>query len=318
LDHCAALIETLIPEQAENFMAARDLYLQGAFPAAQLKNESLLAWAEAQRSFIGQILGHRFVGLCQARLASYEDAVAHLRHALALAADCGCRVQVLLCSMQLGSTLRRQGELLPAYELFRDSLEQATLPDYIHERARLYGYMGSLLEQLGQRGAAFDAYSRMEELCELLGNANRLANARGMVARAAEFRGDLDLAQRKYEDECRLAEESGNIARLISGKLHLASLLAKRGRTADAQANGRRADLLRRSGCANRSCGTERPGQRAMGMSGQNLETGRAALAGASCRHNRTTSADRKCAGLASLEASLSPGLRLSRCRSSG
>ena len=126
-----------------------------------------------------------------------------------------------------GATLRRDGKPLEAYELFRKHLERATLPNYIHERARLYGNYGALLDQLGQRAAADDGYARLEELCELLGNPDRLANARGLAARSADLRQDQETALRKYEDERRLAEQSGNVARQVAATLHMARMNGK-------------------------------------------------------------------------------------------
>ncbi len=127
-------------------MLARELYLQCSYAESQEQNELLLEWAEAAQNITGRILGLRFIGLCQSRRGLYDDAVARLRSALELAQESCCRVQALLCTMQLGATLRQQGELLPAYELVRDALDQATLPDYIQERTRICGFYGSLRE----------------------------------------------------------------------------------------------------------------------------------------------------------------------------
>lgn len=223
-------IRSLLPEeQVPGFVAARDAYLRSAFDEALGRNQQLLAWAEEQAHQQGRILGNRFVGLCALRLDRLQMASEHLRRALDLAEASSCEAQVLLCRMHLGETLRRDGQMLAAYELFCTALAQAKLPAFLQERARLYGHYGSLLDQLGQRSAAAEVHGRMEELCELIGNPNRLANARGLVGRAAEFRGEREVAQHKYEDECRLAEQSGNEARLLTGKLHLALLYARKG-----------------------------------------------------------------------------------------
>lgn len=229
MDACteAQIGNLLPPEPAKLFLAARDAYLQADFQKALELDWKMLAWAKANQHLIGQLLGHRFIGLCHFRLEALDESTHHLNDALKLAEDASCLPQVLLCANHLGATLRRAGKLLEAYELFRKYIEQATLPAYLHERARLYGNYGALLDQLGQRAAADDAYARMDELCELHGNADRLANARGLAARSADLRGDQEPALRKYEDERRLAEQSGNVARRVAATLHMARMNGK-------------------------------------------------------------------------------------------
>jgi len=217
----------LPPEPAKWFLEARAAYLQADFKNALQLDTKVLAWAKDHQHLTGQILGHRFIGLCHFRLEALDESTNHLTEALRLAEDASCLPQVLLCANHLGATLRRAGKLLDAYELFRKYLERATLPDYIHERARLYGNYGALLDQLGQRAAADDGYARLEELCELLGNPDRLANARGLAARSADLRDDQETALHKYEDERRLAEQSGNVARQVAATLHMARMNGK-------------------------------------------------------------------------------------------
>lgn len=225
----------LPPEPAKLFLEARAAYLQADFKKALKLDTQVLAWADAHQHLIGQILGHRFIGLCHFRLDALVESKDHLNVALKLAEDASCLPQVLLCANHLGATLRRDGKLLEAYELFRKHLERATLPDYIHERARLYGNYGALLDQLGQRAAADDGYARLEELCELLGNPDRLANARGLAARSADLRQDQETALHKYEDERRLAERSGNVARRVAATLHMARMNGKLKRFKEAE-----------------------------------------------------------------------------------
>ncbi len=225
----------LPPEPAKLFLEARAAYLQADFKQALELDRKVLAWAEAHQHRTGQILGHRFIGLCHFRPDALDASTNHLTEALRLAEDASCLPQVLLCANHLGATHRRAGKLLDAYDLFRVYLERATLPDFIHERARLYGNYGALLDQLGQRAAADDAYARMEELCELIGNPDRLANARGLAARSADLRQDQQTALHKYEDERRLAEQSGNVARRVAATLHMARMNGKLKRFKEAE-----------------------------------------------------------------------------------
>ena len=228
-------------EQAENFLQARAAYLQARYAEALALDQKILQWAEHMEHVAGKILGHRFVGLCHFRLDQPKESEEHLRRAIDLAESANAMAQVLLCANHLGATLRRQGRLYDAYQLFRQYLEKATLPTFLHERARLLGNLGALYDVLGQRAARDDHYARMEELCELLGNPDRLANARGLAARSLLQRKDLDGALKKFEQEQQLAEQSGNVARQVAATTHIATLRAQRHQWDDALALSQRA-----------------------------------------------------------------------------
>lgn len=223
-----AIIQRVLPsEQADWFLQARSVYLQAKYADALALDEKLLQWAEQANHRSGKILGHRFVGLCHFRLDQPEKSEEHLRRAIELAEREKAAAQVLLCANHLGATLRRQGRLYDAYQLFLRYLEKASLPTFLHERARLLGNLGALYDVLGQRAARDDHYARMEELCEMLGNPDRLANARGLAARSLLQRKDLVGALKKFEQEQQLAEQSGNVARQVAATIHIAKLHAE-------------------------------------------------------------------------------------------
>lgn len=229
-DETETQIRSLLPTpQSDWFLQARALYLRAQYREAITHDEKLLAWAESHGHPMGRILGHRFVGLCHFRLEALDESAHHLQMALNLAEALPAAEQRFLCANHLAATLRRQGQLLEAHDLLRKYLEQAVLPTYVHERARLYGNYGALLDQFGQRSAADDCYARMEELCELINNADRLANARGLAARSADLRGDETTARQKYEEERQLAAATGNAARQVAATLHRARMTSKLG-----------------------------------------------------------------------------------------
>lgn len=224
-----AIIQRVLPcEQAEWFLQARSVYLQARYTEALALDQKLLGWAKQAKHPKGMILGHRFIGLCHFRLDEPNESEQHLRAAIALADNEGLTAQALLCANHLGATLRRQGKLYDAYTLFRENLKKATLPEFLHERARLHGNLGALYDVFGQRAARDDHYARMEELCELLGNPDRLANARGLAARSLFQRKEQDAARLKFEEERRLATQSNNVARQIAATIHIAKLHAQK------------------------------------------------------------------------------------------
>ncbi|HEY8211274.1 MAG TPA: hypothetical protein VIG99_27510 [Myxococcaceae bacterium] len=145
------------------------------------------------------------------------------------------RDQELYIANHLGATWRRQGHLLEAYDLFRDSIAKTRLPEDLYPRARLYGNLGALFDEIGDVSAADDCYARYEELIEyhVLTHENdkpdRLANARALAARAAFRRGDVEAADRKYREEHELAYRSTSLKAKLAADLHRAKLDFERG-----------------------------------------------------------------------------------------
>lgn len=240
-----ALLQRL-PEDLHNlYHQAREAYRATDHHRALDLNRQLTNQATARGDVLGQILGRRFEGLCHYRLSDLAASEEALRDALRLAESAEDVVQQLLIANHLASTLRRAGKLSEAYERLREARKRATLPTYLHPRARLIGNLGALYDELGQRARADDCYARFEELAELIGNPHWLANARSLAARAAAEREDFELAEEKYRDERDLAQRNGDVLHLIAATIHTARLAARRGRTDEAEALFR--DALDRS-----------------------------------------------------------------------
>lgn len=208
-----------------HYFEARRVYLQGEYEDALRLNERLRDIARAQGAAVIELIGHRFVGLCYYRLDQLALSAESFRRALALAVELGHKSQELLITNHLCSTLRRQGIYDEAVDRFEAAIEEADVHRFLHERCRLLGNYGALLDELGQRAQADDCYARFEELAQILGKSDRLANARGLAARAAALRGDLEIARKKYKDEVRLAQEAGNVSRELAASIHVARLL---------------------------------------------------------------------------------------------
>lgn len=235
-----------LPEDLHNlYHEAREAYRATDHRRALDLNRQLTNQATARGDVLGQILGRRFEGLCHYRLSDLAASEEALRDALRLAESAEDVAQQLLIANHLASTLRRAGKLGEAYERLREARKRATLPTYLHPRARLIGNLGALYDELGQRARADDCYARFEELAELIGNPHWLANARSLAARAAALREDFELAEEKYRDERDLAERNGDVLHQIAATIHTARLAALRGRTDDAEALFR--DALDRS-----------------------------------------------------------------------
>lgn len=231
---------------------AHNAYLAGDHEGALNLDRELHEAARACKNPLGEILGLRFMGLCCYRLGRLVESTAHLRGALDLAERAGHTTQSLLIANHLASTVRRQGKLGEAYDLLTSALDRATLPEHLHAHARLVGNLGALLDELGQRAHADDCYARFEVLAELLGNPHRLANARGLAARAAELREDFVTAEKKYREERRLAVDSRDPLRQIAATLHTARIAAHRDRLDEAE------KLFREALDQTRSCSYEK------------------------------------------------------------
>lgn len=214
---------------------ARDAYISGDHVRALALDTQLHEQACVEAHALGKLLGKRFIGLCRYRLGDLASSEERLKEALRLAEEANDLSQELLITNHLAATVRRQGKLDEAYDLLTRALKRATLPSLKHEHARLLGNLGALFDEFGQRSRADDCYARFEVLTELLGNPHRLANARGLAARAAELRGDLDTAEEKYRQESELADEVGDPLRKIAATLHAARITARRGKADEAE-----------------------------------------------------------------------------------
>lgn len=232
---------SLPPDLATHLDAARNAYRDATHEEALNHNIALLGAAEQVGHRLGQILGHRFIGLCQYRLDRLEDSEQSFNRALQLAEDAGETEQALLIHNHLAATLVGLGRLDHAHQLLRDALERAALPEHLHAHARLLGNMGALFDELGQRERADECYAKFEVLHELLGNPHRLANARGLAARSAELRGDFEVAEQKYRQEFELAERSGDPLRQIAAIMHRGRMAQHLQRFDEAEEHFRRA-----------------------------------------------------------------------------
>lgn len=200
--------------------AARLAYRQADHEGALTHNRRFLQEAETSGEILGQILGHRYIGLCLYRLNRLEESEESLRLALRLAEEHQETEQALLIHNHLAATLVGLGQLGEAYAMLSNALARAELPRYVHALTRLLGNLGALYDEFGQRERADECYAKFEILTELLGSPHRLANARGLAARSAELRRDFKLAEEKYAQEFELAERSGDRLRQIAALMH--------------------------------------------------------------------------------------------------
>lgn len=217
------------------YARAKAAYMVNDIRGALTLDEELHTRAAAEGCSLGQIVGRRFVGLCQYRLNDLEASRASFEAARSLAQQASEVEQKLLITNHLSATLRRLGHLEDAHSELTRALEEAPVCERPHAHARLLGNLGSLLDELGQRAAADDCYARFEILSRLLGNEHRLANAVGLSARSAELRGDLVTAEAKYREEAALAEKVGDPLRKIAATVHHARLAAHHGRLQEAE-----------------------------------------------------------------------------------
>ncbi len=217
------------------YESAKSTYNLPNYSEALHINQQLHERSISLESTLGEILGQRFMGLCQYRLGKLEASRTHFEAALERAKVVGAIEQQLLIRNHLAATLTGLGLLEAAHEHLKEGLAGAPVDQHPHAHARLLGNLGSLLDELGQRAAADDCYARFEVLARLLRNKHRIANAVGLAARAAELRGDLATAEDKYNEEAKLAEEIKDPVRAIAATVHQARLAAYRNDPATAE-----------------------------------------------------------------------------------
>ncbi len=206
--------------------AARAAYAQREFAVASVRNEEARRIARELGSRLGEIRATRYLGLCGYRRGMLVESEALLREARAGAVALGWAEEELLVCNHLGATLRKLGRLDDADAVFRWALACADSGTDLSARARLTMNYGAFLDDLGDRDAADDKYAEAERLLERLDAPGRLANARGLVSRAARLRGDARTALEKAESERLLGRQAGEALRESRGWLHIAQAKA--------------------------------------------------------------------------------------------
>lgn len=225
-----------IPEEVLQALArGRSAYLHGEYRLAEAANRDALARAERLGSAEGAARAWRYLGLCAYRRGDSTGSARLLEAALVAAEALGWESEVLLIHNHLGATYRKLGRLDDADRVFRDALRRADPRRHLVARARLLGNFGAFLDELGDERAAAEYYARYEELLSLMDDPGRLANAHGLVSRAARMRGDLPTAEAKAREELRLGVTCGQPTREGRGWMHLAQALAAAGRADEAE-----------------------------------------------------------------------------------
>lgn len=224
---------------------ARECGGESRWGDALAKNLEALGIAEAANDRLGCAVAHRYVGLSYYRLDTAEHlerSAEHLRKARDIAASLGDNALALKIDNHLGATLRQVGRYDEADKVFRDALRATEArPELIEVRARLLGNLGAMLDELDQREQAADCYARYEEIVVSARDEERIANARGLVGRAALKRGDFDEAEWRFDEEARLSRSLRLAAREVEAALHHGRLAHARWREAPPDLRAERA-----------------------------------------------------------------------------
>lgn len=236
-----------LPEAVTAALArGREAYLRGDVAEAEREDQTALEAAERAGSVYGAIRAARYLGLCAYRRGESALSAQRLEAARDAAASAGWVAEELLVLNHLGATYRRLGRLEAADRTFRGALARAEGPHLRVARARLLGSFGAFMDDLGEEQAAAEYYGRYEELLAVLDDPSRLANAHGLVSRAARVRGDVATALAKAQAEVRLGDQVRQPLRQGRGWMHIGQALAAAGDFAEAeQAFVRAADNLR-------------------------------------------------------------------------
>jgi tetratricopeptide (TPR) repeat protein len=199
---------------------ARAAYLDARYGQALALNEKAI--------HAGELLGHRYVGVCLYRLNQLKRSEQALRRAQTKLPP---EQQPYLCN-HLGATLRSLGKLDEAERVLLDGLKAAEEVAFADARGRLHGSIGALYDELGLTHRAVEHYARFEELMRLHGSKLKLANAVGLVARQAIRHGDLDRAEELGKEELKIGLEYNKRSLIISARVHLAHVASMRGNAA--------------------------------------------------------------------------------------
>jgi DNA-binding SARP family transcriptional activator/tetratricopeptide (TPR) repeat protein len=136
---------------------------------------SALACAERLGDPTARVLSHRFLACPNVRLRRYEDAHAHLHHALVLCRTAGDRTGAAHCHNNLASTYELMGRYGRAIEHARDSL--ALYRAAGHERGAAHG-----LNTVGWNDALLGHHHRALDVCgEALAHLERLEDLAGQA-----------------------------------------------------------------------------------------------------------------------------------------
>lgn len=230
------VMDRTLPESVDAALQrGREAYRGANYKAAVAEDELALKAAEALGSQDGIVRAARLLGVATYRLGDAKRSAELLGRALELAEQIGWEREALLTCNHLGATLRRLGRIQEAHDTLRKALERADPHKHLEVRARLLGSLGAGLDDLGEEQAAAEHYARYEELLGLLHDPARLANARGLVSRAARLRGDLPTALSKAQEEQRLGAEVGHPTREGRGWMHIAQARAELGEVEQAE-----------------------------------------------------------------------------------
>lgn len=220
---------------------AKELYRNGKFTRALDANRRVKS---ANSGDIYQVRALRFCGVCLYRLGKLEESLKELQKAKELALRIDTLNEAQLVDNHLGATLLRMGRPDEALKVFQSSLQRVSRVEGLAARARIFGNLGSLYDEAGQRALADECYVRYEELCMLSDDKHHLANAHGLLSRTEIARGRLDEAQRHVEEEARLAAELGDNGRILNSRRHQANLCIARARHLQREGRGDEAKAL--------------------------------------------------------------------------
>ncbi len=153
---------------------------------------------------------HRVIGLANARLARYDDALAHLRQALRFAAEVGERTAQAHTHMTFAQVFARQGDHRQALGHARQAYSGFLATDHRYGQANALNAIGWYQALLGDYRQALAMCTRALALSEALGDHHGVAGAWDSIGYAHHHLDDHRRAVACYQRAVELFRQLGD------------------------------------------------------------------------------------------------------------
>ena len=167
------------------------------------------------------------IGDCFASLNDHESALEWMQCALDLARPTGWPRSIGACQTHAAETLRKLGRLGAAEELLREALQTLAPVTGARTYANALLHLGELSLDKGDYDTALDAFSRLAQRAEALGQADFRSMAQRGSAHALSYLDRPDEAHQAAQRACQMAVAQGDAMHQVAALRVLAMLHAR-------------------------------------------------------------------------------------------